>query len=392
LTEQPAALAGVKVLDLATLYAGPLIATTLGDFGADVVKVEHPRGDDARRWGKSRDGIPLWWKVVSRNKKLIALDLHEAEDRQIVKELCTWADVVVENFRPGRLEAWGLGYDELAKGNPGLILARVTGFGQTGPYSSRPGFGTLAEAFSGFAALTGQADGPPTLPPFGLADGVAALAGACAVLTALHWRQNKGQGRGQVIDLSLYEPLFSILGPQVIEYDQLGVLQGRQGSRSPRTAPRNTYETLDQHWVALSAGTQQIADRVFTAIRQPELSNDTKFSTSEARHDHAEAVDKIVADWVASHRLDEVLASFESAQAPIAPVYTTAQILQDPQYLARESVTVVVDPDLGPVRMQNVVPRLSATPGKIRHTGATRIDHDREEVLDRLRAGSRRAR
>jgi len=389
-TEQPGALAGIKVLDLATLYAGPLIATTLGDFGADVVKVEHPRGDDARRWGKSRDGIPLWWKVISRNKKLIALDLHETEDRRIVKELCTWADVVVENFRPGRLEAWGLGYDELAKDNPGLILARVTGFGQTGPYSSRPGFGTLAEAFSGFAALTGPADGPPTLPPFGLADGVAALSGTCAVLTALHWRQNAGEGRGQVIDLSLYEPLFSILGPQVIEYDQLGTLQSRQGNRSPRTAPRNTYETLDQHWVALSAGTQQVADRVFTAIQQPELANDTRFSTSEARHDHAEAIDKIMADWIARHPLEEVLASFESAQAPIAPVYTTAQILEDPQYLARQSVTVVEDPDLGSVRMQNVVPRLSQTPGRVRYTGKTGIDHDREEVLNRLRAGSGR--
>lgn len=381
LTEQPAALAGLKVLDLATLYAGPLIATTLGDFGADVVKVEHPRGDDARRWGKAKNGIPLWWKAISRNKKLIRLDLHEEEDRAIVRELCDWADVVIENFRPGRLESWGLGYEELSSTNPGLVMVRVTGFGQTGPYSSQPGFGTLAEAYSGFAALTGQADGPPTLPPFGLADGVAALTGSYAVLTALRWRDHGGEGRGQVVDLSLYEPLFTILGPQVVEYDQLGIVQGRQGNRSPRTAPRNAYETVDGHWVVLSAGTQQIANRVFAAIGKPELADDPRFSTPMARHEHSDEVDALVAEWISTQTLDVVLAAFGEAQAPIAPVYTTDQIVVDPHFLARETVISVEDPDLGPVRMQNVVPKLSATPGRIRHTGETDIDHDRDEVL-----------
>ena len=385
MTARPTALNGIKVLDLATLYAGPLIATNLGDFGADVVKVEHPRGDDARRWGMSRDGVPLWWKVISRNKELISLDLHDAEDRKIVRKLCVWADIVVENFRPGRLEAWGLDYEGLAEENPGLILARVSGFGQTGPYSSRPGFGTLAEAFSGFAALTGEKEGPPTLPPFGLADGVAALTGTCAVLTALHWREHDGDGRGQVIDLSLYEPLFTLLGPQVIEYDQLGILQSRQGNRSPRTAPRNTYKTADSKWVAVSAGTQQIANRVFAAIGQPELARDIRFSTSEARRINSEAADDCVARWVAGHSLKEVLDSFESVEAPIAPVYTTDQILKDRHYLSRETITVVEDRDLGPIKMQNVVPKLSATPGRIRHTGETQIDHDRAEVLRRLR-------
>src|SRR5581483_7644975 len=181
-------LAGVNVLDLSTLYAAPLIATGLGDFGATVVKVEHPSGDTARRWGRAKDGVPLWWKVLSRNKQLIALDLHDDEDRELARELCLWADVVIENFRPGRMEGWGLGYDELRESNPGVIMVRVTGFGQSGPYRDRPGFGTLAEAFSGFAHITGQPDGPPTLPPFGLADGIAALSGSYATMVALYWR------------------------------------------------------------------------------------------------------------------------------------------------------------------------------------------------------------
>lgn len=383
------ALDGVKVLDLASLLAGPLIATTLGDYGADVVKVEHPRGDDARRWGQSRGDVPLWWKVIARNKELIALDLHREEDRQVVRELCEWADVVVENFRPGRLAAWGLGYEQLVGANPGLIMVHVTGFGQTGPYSDRPGFGTLAEAFSGFAAITGLPDGPPTLPPFGLADGIAAISGVSAVLSALYWRSGAGAGAGQEIDLSLYEPLFGLLGPQVIEYDQLGVVQKRNGNRSPRTAPRNAYETADGRWVAVSAGTQQIADRMFRAIGRPDLSDDERFGSARARRANADAIDVIMGDWVGRHRLDEVLSAFEQQQAPIAPVYETDQIVEDAQYLARESVIAVPDPDLGTVRMQNVPARLSRTPGTIRRTGATAIDADRDAVLARIRREER---
>lgn len=378
------ALSGLRVVDMASLYAGPLIATVLGDFGADVVKVEHPRGDDARRWGKERDGVPLWWKVIARNKDLIALDLHDAGDRDIAHGLCRWADVVIENFRPGRLDAWGMSYDQLAADNPGLVMVKVTGFGQTGPYADRPGFGTLAEAFSGFAAITGAADGPPTLPPFGLADGVAALTGAYAVLAALRSRDRHPEGRGQVIDLSLYEPLFSILGPQVIEYDQLGILQKRQDNRSPRTAPRNAYRTADDRWVALSAGTQQIANRIFAAIGRPELARDERFSRPAARSANSELVDGIVADWIAGQPLDVVLAAFEREQAPIAPVYETDQIVRDPQFLARETVVSVHDADLGEIRMQNVVPKLSRTPGRVRRTGPAAIDADRDAVLARL--------
>lgn len=257
-----APLQGIRVLDLSSLYAGPLIATTLGDFGADVIKAEHPRGDDARRWGLSKNDVPLWWKVISRNKRLVRIDLHHEEDRRAILELCREADVVVENFRPGRMEAWGLGFAELSAVNPRLVMVRVTGFGQTGPRKDEPGFGTLAEAFSGFAYLTGQKDGPPTLPAFGLADGVAAMTGTYATMMALYWRDAQGGGRGQVVDLSLFEPLFNILGPQIIEYQQLSVVQTRHGNRSPRTAPRNTYRTADGHWLSVSAGTQQIANRL----------------------------------------------------------------------------------------------------------------------------------
>lgn len=376
-------LRGIRVLDLSSLYAAPLIATNLGDFGADVTKVEHPRGDDARRWGLSKDGAPLWWKSISRNKRVIALDLNDGADRDIARRLAATADVVIENFRPGRMEAWELGPDDLRRQNPGLVYVRVTGFGQTGPLSSQPGFGTLAEAFSGFAHITGAADGPPTLPPFGLADGVAGLVGTYATMIALYWRDARG-GEGQVIDLSLFEPLFSILGPQIIEYQQLGVIQERLGNRSPRTTPRNAYCTADGHWVAISAGTQQIANRVLAAIGRPELADDPRFADAAARLENADEVDALVAEWIAVHPLADVLERFDQEQAPIAPVYNAAQILDDPHYRARQSIVEVLDPELGPIAMPGIVPRLSKTPGLIRHTGPTAIGADSEAVLAAL--------
>ncbi len=380
-SDQP--LSGIRVLDISSLYAGPWIATTLGDFGADVLKVEHPRGDDARRWGPSKDGVPLWWKVISRNKRLLTLDLHEEEDRDVVRRLAEQADIVVENFRPGRLQAWGLGYETLREVNPGLIMVHVTGFGQTGPRSNEPGFGTLAEAFSGFAYMTGQADGPPTLPPFGLADGVASTVGTSACLMALYWRDARG-GTGQEIDLSLFEPLFSILGPQVIEYTQLGEIQQRRGNRSGRTSPRNAYETADGRWVALSGGTQQVVNRMLAVIGRPELAEDPRFSTPLARRENADELDQLMADWIGSQPLGKVLADFSEAQAPIAPVYDIAQIVADPHYNARQTIIQVDDDDLGEISMQNVVPRLSETPGRVRHTGRTAIGADMEAIRDWL--------
>ena len=372
------ALEGVTVVDLSNLYAGPMVSTVLADFGATVVKVEHPRGDNARRWGASKDGVPLWWKVLSRNKQLVELDLNDPEDRDTVRALIRSADVVVENYRPGRMERWGLGYEALAEINPRVIMLRVSGFGQTGPMTDQPGFGTLAEAFSGFAYITGQPDGPPTLPAFGLADGVASLAGVYGVMMALYWRDAQGGGVGQYIDLSLYEPLFSILGPQVSEFDQLGVVQERHGNRSPRTAPRNAYETSDGRWVATSAGTQAIANRIFRAVGEPQLGEDERFSSPEARVRNSDAVDAVVGAWISQRPLAEVLDRFRAEQAPIAPIYDVSQIVEDPHYLTRESIIEMPDPDLGTLRMQNVFPRLSRTPGTIRHTGHLSIGADQD--------------
>ena len=376
-------LAGVRVLDLSSLYAAPLIATNLADFGADVIKVEHPRGDDARRWGLAKDGVPLWWKSVARNKRVIALDLNTDEHRDVVRRLAGAADVLIENFRPGRMEAWGLGPDDLRAASPGLVYVRVTGFGQTGPLRSQPGFGTLAEAFSGFAAITGLPDGPPTLPPFGLADGVTGQVGTWATLVALYWRDARG-GEGQVIDLSLYEPLFSILGPQLAEYQHLGVVQQRYGNRSPRTTPRNAYETADGRWVAISAGTQQIADRVLRAIGREDLVGDPRFADAAARRANSDELDGIVRDWIAAQPLDAVLGAFASAQAPIAPVYDVAQILEDEHYRERGSFVHVPDPDLDTVAMPGVVPRLSRTPGAIRTPGPTPVGADTDALLEQL--------
>ncbi|MDE2516859.1 MAG: CoA transferase [Rhodospirillales bacterium] len=378
-------LAGLRVLDCATLFAGPIIATQLGDFGADVIKVEHPNGDPLRNMGYKKDGHGLWWKVAARNKRCIALDLKQPDDAAIFKRLVAEADVVVENFRTGTMESWGLGWDVLSAINPRLVMVRVTGFGQTGPYRRRAGFGTLAEAMSGFAHITGEPDGPPTLPPFGLADGVAAYFGCFATMFALYERDAKGSGKGQYIDLAIYEPIFALLGPQSTVYDQLGIIQNRTGNRSVNNAPRNAYRTRDGRWVALSAAAPSIVRRVLELTGGAGTADDPRFQTNRSRIEHVEVIDEIVGGWIARHDLAEVIDAFERVEAAIAPIYDVEQILADPQYQARETVIRVEDEDLGPVRMPNVFPRLSRTPGRIRFAGA-RIDQHRQEILDELAA------
>ncbi|GAA4635463.1 CoA transferase [Actinoallomurus vinaceus] len=359
---------GVRVLDLATLFAGPMAAMFLGDFGAEVVKVEHPRRPDpARGHGAAKDGIGLWWKMLGRNKQTITLDLSAPEGQEVLLRLVRDADVVIENFRPGTLERWNLPYERLREANPGLVLARVTGFGQFGPYARRPGFGTLAEAMSGFAAMTGEPDGPPTLPPFGLADGIAALATAYAVMTALRARDLTGGG--QVVDLSILEPILTVLGGQPTAYDQLGIVPPRTGNRSVNNAPRNTYRCADGSWVAVSTSAQSIAERVMRLVGRPEVVDEPWFATGAGRAEHADELDAAVAGWVGARTRDEVLAAFEKAEAAIAPIYDVRDIMADPQLAALDAITTVDDPDLGPLRMQNVLFRLSATPGSLRWTG-----------------------
>jgi crotonobetainyl-CoA:carnitine CoA-transferase CaiB-like acyl-CoA transferase len=373
---------GILVIDASTLFAGPLTAMHLGDMGADVVKVEHPRRPDpARGHGPSKDGHNLWSKSLGRNKRAITADLSSEGGREVFLRLAATADVVVENFRPDTLERWGLGYDVLTADNPGLVLARVTGFGQVGPYRRRPGFGTLAEAMSGFAAMTGEPDGPPTLPPFGLADGVASLAAAFAVTSALHARA--GTGRGQVVDLAIVEPILAMLGPQITQWDQLGTVQPRTGNRSVNNAPRNTYRCRDGRWVAISTSSQNIAERVMRLVGRADVVDEPWFATGAGRVQHADDLDAAVAAWVVERSRDEVVAEFERAEAAVAPIYDAADIVTDPQFDALGTVLRMPDDDLGSVAMQNVLFRLSETPGRVRFTGR---DHgaDTEAILDGL--------
>jgi crotonobetainyl-CoA:carnitine CoA-transferase CaiB-like acyl-CoA transferase len=374
-------LEGIKVIDAATLFAGPLAATILGDFGAEVIKVEHPRGDPSRSHGYAKDGIGLWWKMLGRNKRAVTLSMSAPEGAEIFKKLARDADVVIESFRPGTFERWGLSYEELSQENPGLVFARVTGFGQFGPYSNRPGFGTIAESMSGFAHVTGQPDGPPTLPPFGLADGIAALATACAVLMAL--RARDVTGKGQVVDLAIIEPIFTVLGPQPIAYDQLGVIQERSGNRSNNNAPRNTYQTKDGKWVAISTSAQNIAERVMRLVGRQEFIEEPWFQKGSERAKHADELDEAVQRWISEHTTDEVVEAFEEANAAITPIYNIEDIMQDPQYQALDSIITVEDPELGPIKMQNVLFRLSETPGEVEWSGPRLGEHN-EEVYGEL--------
>ena len=375
----PGPLAGLRVLDLGTVYAAPITAMLLGDFGAEVIKVEHPKGDPARTHGLSKDGHGLWWKVIARNKRTVTLNFSHPEGQDILRRLVAQADVVIENFRPGVMEKWGLGPDELLAVNPGLVMLRVTGFGQTGPYASRRAFGTLAEAMSGLAHQTGQEDGPPTLPPFGLADGVSGVSGAFAVMLALYHRDVSG-GAGQVIDLALLEPLLGILGPGPSVYDQLGIIAGRHGNRSPSNAPRNAYLTRDDRWVAISASATSIAERVMTLVGRPDIAEKPWFSSAGERVQRAEMIDRPVAQWIRARDFTEVVEAFQTAGAALAPVYDMEQLVEDPHVVARETVITIDDEDLGPLKMQNLFFRLSGTPGAIRY-GGRRLGQDTEQVM-----------
>ena len=374
---------GLRVIDSSTVIAGPTIGMLMGDFGADVIKVEHPRGDPLRNTGYQKDGVGLWFKMANRNKRGITLNFNTPRGQELFKSLVSTADVVIENFRTGTMEKWGLGWEDLRSINPKLVMVRVTGFGQTGPYKNRPGFGTIAEAFSGFASMTGEADGPPTLPNFGLADGIAAAYGTFATMFALYHRDAKG-GNGQYIDLSIYEPLFQVLGPQPLQFDQLGIIQERLGNRSKNNAPRNTYRTRDGHWVAISTNSPAIVKRVMTLCGGKVAAEDPRFQTPQDRVAHIDEVDGIVASWIGRHDLQVVLEEFEKAEAAIGPAYDIGQIFQDPQYQARGNIIEVLDDDLGPIKMTSAFPLMSETPAKIRHAGPRKGEHNREILVGEL--------
>jgi crotonobetainyl-CoA:carnitine CoA-transferase CaiB-like acyl-CoA transferase len=380
-------LEGIRVIDIATVIAGPGIAARLGDFGADVIKVEHPRLDDAvRGMGWAVGGVTLWSKWIGRNKRPVTLNLADPSGQRLLLRLLEEADVLIESFRPGTLERWDLAPGRLLDANPRLIVLRCSGFGQTGPYRERPGFGTLAESMSGYAHMTGFPDGPPVLPPVALADEVAALTGAFAVMVALYWRDAGRDGRGQVIDLSLVESLFHLTGPVAAAHDKLGVVPGRAGNRIAYASPRGAYPTRDERWVGVSGSSDQTARRVLAAIGRPELADEPRFATNEARVRNVDELDRLIAEWTGRHTLAEVLEIFERNHAPAAPISDIAQIREDPHYRERGALVTVADEELGEVLLADVQPRLSETPGLIRRAGRPKGSAN-EEVYGELGLG-----
>jgi crotonobetainyl-CoA:carnitine CoA-transferase CaiB-like acyl-CoA transferase len=381
---RPGPLRGVRVLDFSRLVAGNMVSLQLADFGAEVVKVEAPgRGDTLRDWREA--GVSVHWKVYARNKKSITLDLKAAEAPAIVLDLAGHFDVMIESFRHRYLEKLGLGFERLAARNPRLVLVRVSGFGQTGPYARRPGFGTLVEAMSGFAARNGFADREPVLPPLAMADMIAGLYGAMATVIAVRDVEVNG-GRGQVIDLSLLDAMVSILGPEAAIHRLSGKIRRRVGSASESTSPRNVYATRDGGWVAISASTQAMTERLFAAIGRGDLNADPRFKTNAERLKRRAEVDAVVGDWIGTRTLAEAIAFFEAAGVTAAPVYDIAQFLDDPHVRERGIVVDVPDDEMGTVPMHDVVPRLGVTPGGLR-TPAPALGQHNDEVYGRIGYG-----
>lgn len=374
-------LAGVRVLDLSRLVAGNMLSLQLADFGAEVIKIEHPgKGDPLRHWRD--DGVASYWKVYGRNKKSLTLNLREAEAIDIVLRLAEGAQVLVENFRPGRLEAMGLAPETLSQRNPALVVVRVSGWGQTGPYRERPGFGSLVEAMSGFASRNGFPDRAPVLPPLALADMIAGLYGAMATMIALREVEAKG-GEGQVVDLSLYEPILSVLGPEALALKVTGKPKERLGSGSNTSSPRNVYATRDGKWIALSASIQSMAERVFRVIGRDDMIEDPRFRTNPDRVAHRDEVDAALGGWIAERDQADVLEIFEKAEVTASGIYDIADILADPHVKERQVIVELPDDDLGTAPMHNIVPRLGRTPGTFRLPAPALGEHN-EALLAEL--------
>jgi len=376
-------LAGVRVVEAATLAAGPMAGTALGEFGAEVIKVEAPgAGDPMRTWGRRREGVGLAWKSVSRNKRCVTLDLRQPEGQELFHRLLEVSDVLVVGNRPSALERWTIDYETVHARHPHLVMCHISGYGRGGPKSDRPGYGTLAEAMSGFAHVVGQPDGPPTLPPFMLADGVASLAATYAVVMALYHRDVHG-GTGQLIDVNLVEPLARLIETSTLAFDQLGEIPGRVGNRLDASAPRNAYRTADDRWLAISSASPAIAKRVYRAIDRPELAEDPDYVDPVRRQERAREVDELVEKWVAARTLDDAMAAFEAADVTAAPVYDAAQLLGDEHLRARGTFVTVDDPELGPMSVQAPVAVLTETPGRIQHLGRT-LGADNDAVFGEL--------
>ena len=370
------ALKGLKVLELGQLIAGPFAGKTLAEFGADVIKIEPAGvGDPLRKWRLLRDGTSVWWQVQSRNKRSVCLDLRSASGQQAARALAAEADVLIENFKPGTLEGWGLGWDQLHADNPKLIMLRISGFGQTGPYRDKPGFGVLGEAMGGLRHLTGEPGRVPVRVGVSIGDTLAALHGVIGVLTALRHREVNG-GLGQVVDVALYESVFNVMESLVPEYDAFGAVRGAAGSALPGIAPTNAYPCNDGQYVLVAGNGDSIFKRLMKAIGRPDLENDAALEHNDGRVQRVEEIDAAIAQWTRERSRDDVLATLDAASVPAGRVYTVADIVSDPQYLAREMIVDSFTSDGHTLKVPGVVPKLSATPGRIAHAAPRLGQHD----------------
>ena len=368
------ALEGIRVLELGQLIAGPFCGQLLADLGAEVIKIELPgRGDPMREWGK---GEPVWWPVIARNKKCITLDVRSEQGKAIMEELVKKADIVLENFRPGTMEKWGLGYADLARINKGIVMVRVSGYGQEGPYSARAGYGGIGEAMGGLRYIVGDPSTPPSRVGISIGDTLAAMFAAIGALSALQSRNRTGQG--QVVDSAIFEAVLGVMESTVPEYDQLGTIRERTGSILAKIAPSNVYPTADNDMIIMGANQDTVFARLCEAMQQPELAQDERFSTHTARGDNQTELDDLISAWSKKFSADELLALLEQHAVPAGRIYRVPEMLKDEHFVARESIVDVEHPKYDKLKMQNVFPRLSATPGKIKWTGPALGQHNQD--------------
>ena len=374
----------IRVIEMGQLLAGPFCAQLLGDHGAEVIKIEPPEtGDPMREWGREKPhGQSLWWPVVARNKKSVTLNLRTEAGQAVVKQLVAQADVVVENFRPGRLEAWGMSYEELSAINPRIILVRVTGFGQDGPYSQQAGFGSIGEAMGGLRYIVGEPDGNPSRVGISIGDAMAGTMGAMGALVALHARARTG--RGQVVDSAIFEAVLTYMESLIPEYDLAGYIRERTGAVLPNVSPSNVYPTSDGQMVLIAANQDTVFRRLAEAMGRPELATDPRYSTHSARGETMAELDELIADWSRTMTADAVLELMQEHSVPAGRIYRAPEMLDDPHYAARESIVTVPHPELGDFRMQGVFPKLSETPGSVRWVGPTLGEHNQEVLCDLL--------
>lgn len=380
MTMHPGPMRGVRIIELGSLIAGPFSTHLLADFGAEVIKVEAPgKPDEIRLWRyvPPESDTSLWWHYQSRNKKCITLDLRRPEGQDLLRRLVATADAVVENFRPGTLARWGLGYEQLKEAHPGLIMVSVSGYGQTGPDAAKPGFASVAEGISGLRNLTGFPDRPPVRVGISLGDHVAAMHAAVGLLMALYHRDARG-GEGQQVDVALYESIFTFTESLLPEYDAAGKIWERAGTALGSTAPSNTYPTADGKWVVIGANNDSLFRRLSNAMGKPELADDPCYGDNQCRLQERERLDQLVGDWTSSRNLAEVVAALEAAAVPVGPIYTAAEIVEDRQYQAREMLLEQEVPGVGTVKVPGIVPKLSATPGQVVSSGPAPGEHNRE--------------